>query len=89
MPPRQIKAICWTGYHGNRLWGSFFIAKLTIRAIAVEKGVKSGVHRYIMVTKGHAAMTTGLALKPKMKVKHEAMIVARKSYFAVGALMRK
>ena len=65
------------------------IAKLTIRAIAVENGVKSGVHRYIIISKGHAAITKGLSFKPKMKVKHEAMRQARRSYLAVGALMSK
>ena len=62
---------------------------LTISAIAVEKGVKSGVHKYIMASKGHAAITTGLSLKPKMKVKHEAIRHALKSCFAVGALISK
>ena len=64
-------------------------ATLTIRAMAVEKGVKSGVKRYIEVTKGHAAMTTGLFLKPNMKAKHEVIKQALKSCFPVGALARK
>ena len=55
----------------------------------MENGVKSGVHKYIMVSKGHAAITAGLSLKPNMNFKHEAMRHARKSYLAVGALMSK
>ena len=55
----------------------------------MENGVKSGVHKYIMVSKGHAAITAGLSLKPNMNVKQEAMRHARKSYLAVGALMSK
>ena len=55
----------------------------------MENGVKSGVHKYIMVSKGQAAITAGLSLKPKMNVKHEAIRHALKSYFAVGALMSK
>ena len=34
-------------------------------------------------------MTAGLSLKPKIKVKHEVMRDARKSYFAVGDSMSK
>ena len=62
---------------------------MTISAIAVEKGIKSVVHKYIMVSKGHAATTTELSLKPNINVKHDAIRHALKSCFAVGALMSR
>ena len=55
----------------------------------MANGVKSGVNKYIKVSKGQAAITTGLSLKPKIKVKHEVIRHARKSCFAVGAFMSK